>query len=114
MGRGERVIVGVFCLACLAIPIGMLLNGVLDFEEPDMGGGHIKTVRHLEVLKVQRRASGNRLPVFTNNNGRPVEERSGFDFPTTETEGRVHTDTSEIPMREYKTRGIKPQVTTEE
>lgn len=114
MGRLEKIFLGVLCLACLALPLGTLLTGALDLEEPDLGGGRVVYKRSTESLQVKTWRAPGALPVMTTNSGRAVREGSANDIPTTTVEDRLHTPADEIPVRQRRTRGLQPEVPAEQ
>lgn len=108
MSPAERVIVGLFCLGCLVLPIGVLLSGALEPEEVDTGAGMVIYTRGKADLKVKRKASGPALRVETRNAGKPFVERDGSQIQTDEVVDRVHHSAHEITVHDRSQRGITP------
>lgn len=114
MGRLEKIVLGLLCLACLALPLGSLLTGALDLEEPDLGGGRVIYKRSTESLQVRTQRAPGALPVLTTNSGRAVVEGSANEIQTTAIEDRPHTPAHVIPVRERRTKGLQPEVPAEQ
>lgn len=114
MNRAESIVFGVLCVGCLAVPIILLLGGALDAVEPDQSISRAEQLKSKGMLEVRRFKSGKSLPVHTHSEGRAVVERSAGDIPTTEVQGRTHTDANDIPVRTHSTRGLQPEASAGE
>ena len=116
MAQLEKAVAAVLCLACLAAPIALLVSGVLEPEEPELGGGTVvyKASRK-KALDVRGAALDARIPVSTNNSGGRFREVSGHQMPVDAPEqAPAHHDAFDMPVRHHRKRGLTPEANAEE
>lgn len=108
MADVERAVAAVVCGLCLLVPAGLLLGGLLEAEEPDLGGGGVvKYVNGPKALPVKRTVLEYRVPVA--KTGGRMGETSAHQMPVEESIGKAHHDAGVIPVESRQTRGIRPE-----